>query len=155
MRGRAMDVGNLFFKFSGRINRAKFWIAVLVFAAIHLILATAIYATDGSAIVQSINGMLGIVTMISSLAVSTKRLHDRNKSGWYILVFYGPAIGLALISKVVGASLLVGPFIMLLLAAILIWMFVELGCLRGSIGGNAYGPDPIAPEVLTPPVRTH
>ena len=36
-----------------------------------------------------------------------------------------------------------------------IWGFIELGCLRGSIGQNRYGPDPLAPDVLTPPVRTH
>ena len=36
-----------------------------------------------------------------------------------------------------------------------IWALVELGCLRGTIGQNKYGPDPLAPDVLTPPVRTH
>ena len=32
--------------------------------------------------------MLGIVILISSLAVGVKRLHDRNKSGWYLVLFY-------------------------------------------------------------------
>ena len=36
--------------------------------------------------------------------------------------------------------------------AIGIWAFVELGCLRGTIGVNPYGPDPVAP-VIVPPVR--
>jgi uncharacterized membrane protein YhaH (DUF805 family) len=37
--------------------------------------------------------------------------------------------------------------------AIGLWAFVELGCLRGTIGANAYGSDPNTPEILTPPVR--
>ncbi len=34
--------------------------------------------------------------------------------------------------------------------AINIWMLVELGCLRGTIGGNQYGGDPLAPEPAPP-----
>ncbi len=83
-----MNWGHLFFKFSGRINRGKFWIAVLVYAAIYVVLAIVGYVTDDSAIYQAINGMLSIVIFISSLAVGVKRLHDRNKSGWYLVLFY-------------------------------------------------------------------
>ena len=32
--------------------------------------------------------MLSIVILISSIAVGAKRLHDRNKSAWYLLLFY-------------------------------------------------------------------
>jgi uncharacterized membrane protein YhaH (DUF805 family) len=32
--------------------------------------------------------------------------------------------------------------------AITIWAFVELGCLRGTIGPNRYGPDPLPPPAL-------
>jgi uncharacterized membrane protein YhaH (DUF805 family) len=154
-----MDIANLFFKFSGRINRAKFWIATLVYAVIYLMLMAIGYATDQNAIVQSLNGMLGIVMLISSIAVGIKRLHDRNKSGWTMLLFYlAPGVLLA-IGTMMGLSYdgsdTVAGILALAAAAIGIWAFVELGCLRGSIGGNAYGPDPIAPEVLTPPVRTH
>ena len=39
--------------------------------------------------------------------------------------------------------------------AIGLWSLIELGCLRGTIGQNKYGPDPLAPDILTPPVRTH
>jgi uncharacterized membrane protein YhaH (DUF805 family) len=41
------------------------------------------------------------------------------------------------------------PMVMLLSLvslAISLWGFVELGCLRGTIGPNQYGPDPIAPQ---------
>ncbi len=75
---------HLFFKFSGRINRAKYWLAALIYAVIYLVLAVVGYATDQSVVYQAINGMLNIVIFISSLAVGIKRLHDRNKSGWYL-----------------------------------------------------------------------
>jgi hypothetical protein len=54
-----------------------------------------------------------------------------------------------------SGSTTVAGILALAAAAIGSWADDELGCLRGSIGGNPYGPDPIAPEVLTPPVRTH
>jgi len=65
---------------------------------------------------------------------------------------------LAFVEHMIGATghkRLFQQDIWLLAFAILIWAFVDLGCLRGSIGQNKYGPDPLAPDVLTPPVRTH
>ena len=47
-RGRQWIGVSLFFKFNGRINRAKFWLAVLVFAAIYVVLAILGYVTDQS-----------------------------------------------------------------------------------------------------------
>src|SRR4029078_9564733 len=83
-----MDWGQLFFRFNGRINRAKFWIAVLIYTAINVVMAILGYISDDSAVFQAVNGMLRIVIFISSLAVGVKRLHDRNKSGWYLVLFY-------------------------------------------------------------------
>ena len=97
-----MNWGHLFFNFSGRINRAKYWIAMLVYSAIYIVLAIVGYATDNSAIYQAINGMLNIVILISSLAVGVKRLHDRNKSGWYLVLFY-IVPGILLVAGLLGA----------------------------------------------------
>lgn len=151
-----MDLGQLFFAFNGRTNRGKCWLAALVFCAIYVALAILGYLTDDSAILQAINGMLGIVIFISSLAVGVKRLHDRNKSGWYLLLFYiAPAI-LVIASVAMGAimenSTMVASVLGLAAFAIGVWAFIELGCLRGTIGTNQYGPDPVAPATV-PPVR--
>ena len=152
-----MNWGHLFFNFSGRINRAKYWIAMLVYSAIYIVLAIVGYVTDDSAIYQAINGMLNIVIFISSLAVGVKRLHDRNKSGWYLVLFYivpgillvaGIAFGTFMEDSIVMASILG-----LAAFAIGVWAFVELGCLRGTIGPNRYGSDPLEPTAI-PPVRT-
>jgi uncharacterized membrane protein YhaH (DUF805 family) len=52
-----------------------------------------------------------------ALALHAKRWHDRGKSGWWTLIVLVPFIGA-------------------------IWLFVELGCLRGTVGPNQYGADP-------------
>jgi uncharacterized membrane protein YhaH (DUF805 family) len=151
-----MDWGSLFFKFSGRINRAKYWLAALIYAVIYLVLAVVGYATDQSVVYQAINGMLNIVIFISSLAVGIKRLHDRNKSGWYLLLFYivpGILVTAAAVMYVTMDDATITSAVLGLAAfAIGIWAFVELGCLRGTVGPNRYGPDPIAPATA-PPVR--
>jgi uncharacterized membrane protein YhaH (DUF805 family) len=158
-RGQAMNIGNLFFGFDGRINRSKYWLAALVYFAILVVLAAVDYATDQGFIFQAISGMLNIVILISSIAVGVKRLHDRNKSGWYMALFYIlPGILVAagaLVGVTHDESTTITAVLGLSASAIGIWALVELGCLRGTIGGNRYGPDPIAPEILTPPVHTH
>jgi uncharacterized membrane protein YhaH (DUF805 family) len=154
-----MDFVNIFISFSGRINRARYWIAVLVFVAINVVFGALTYLGSGGTAVRGINAVVTVAVMISGIAVIIKRLHDRNKSGWYVLLFMiAPMV-------LLGASLLIGTMstgsdivataFWLIAVVISIWSFVELGCLRGTIGRNKYGSDPLAPEVLTPPVRTH
>jgi uncharacterized membrane protein YhaH (DUF805 family) len=152
-----MDWGQLFFKFNGRINRAKFWIAALVYAVISIVFAVLSYVSDQSGAVQLVSGIVNLVVFISGLAVGVKRLHDRDKSGWYLLLFYiVPAV---LFGAAFGASLtmedsaMVAGILWLVGFAIMIWAFIELGCLRGSIGANRFGPDPLMPAAMPPPVR--
>jgi uncharacterized membrane protein YhaH (DUF805 family) len=151
-----MDWGHLFFKFDGRANRAKFWIAALVFAVINVVLAILGYVMDQSVVFQALNSMLGIVILIASIAVGVKRLHDRNKSGWYLLLFYLVPSILVVIGVLIGAfmedSAIIATVLGLLAFAIGVWAFVEMGCLRGTVGVNQYGPDPVAPATI-PPVR--
>jgi uncharacterized membrane protein YhaH (DUF805 family) len=77
---------------------------------------------------------------ISATAVAIKRLHDRDKSGWWVLVFYllpgvigniGPYTGLDFVFQLASLSLS-------------LWALVELGFLRGTSGQNRYGFDPLA-----------
>ncbi len=152
-----MNWGHLFFNFSGRINRAKYWIAMLIYSGIYIVLTIAGYATGNGAIYQAVNGMLNIVILISSLAVGVKRLHDRNKSGWYLVLFYivpGILVAAAIAAGVfMEDSILPAAILGFAAFAISVWAFVELGCLRGDIGPNRYGPDPFEPTA-SPPVRT-
>jgi uncharacterized membrane protein YhaH (DUF805 family) len=152
-----MDVGQLFFGFNGRINRARYWIAILVYVAIALILGVFTYMAGHGSAIESASGMIGIVLLISSIAVSIKRLHDRNRSGWFMLLFYlAPAvllIGGRMFGTGQGEASTAETVLGFVALALLVWAMIELGFRRGTIGNNTYGPDPIAPEILTPPVR--
>jgi uncharacterized membrane protein YhaH (DUF805 family) len=74
---------------------------------------------------------LAYVTVISIFAVSTKRLHDRNRSGFFILLFIIPIVNL--------------------------WLTFQLFFFGGSEGPNRFGPPPgqapAAPAKKSAPVR--
>jgi uncharacterized membrane protein YhaH (DUF805 family) len=84
-----------------------------------------------------------VVGAIRFLAATTvKRLHDRNKSGWWIVPFF---IAPNLLSKV-GDWLddsYPADFLMLVMIALSLWGFVEMLCLKGTRGPNRFGPDPL------------
>lgn len=61
--------------------------------------------------------LIGLALFLPTLAVNVRRLHDINKSGWYIFIACVP---------------LIGPIILL------IWH-----CERGTYGDNRFGPDPL------------
>lgn len=146
-----MAWGNLLFKFDGRLNRAKYWLAVLVYVAVYLVLALLNLITGDSVAVQGVGGMVELVVLISSIAVGIKRLHDRDKSGWYLILFYVVPGILVVVGVVVSLTsedtALIGSVLWLIAAAIGVWSIVELGCLRGTIGPNQYGSDPLPPPI--------
>jgi uncharacterized membrane protein YhaH (DUF805 family) len=82
------------------------------------------------------------VSWISAFAIGIRRLHDRNKNGWLVVLFYvAPSIlgGIANTSEQAAVSFVLG----LASFVISIWGLVELGFLRGTVGPNKYGPDPL------------
>jgi uncharacterized membrane protein YhaH (DUF805 family) len=95
--------------------------------------------------------VLAVLMMWISIATGIKRLHDRGKSGAWLLVFIlAPlvlqvaAYGLILADQGRGGGgTIVGGILYLASLAFTIWYIVELGCLRGTRGPNQYGPDPI------------
>ena len=158
--GQPMNLIHLLFNFQGRINRAKFWLALLIyvvffFGGLMIVMA----ATSSLSTLFGAALVLYVPIIASGIAVGIKRLHDRNKTGWWLLLFYfGP-----LLLQTVGYYVLGGPegsdggvpqqILVLASFVINIWSLVELGCLRGSIGPNPYGPDPIAPAPAPPRPR--
>ena len=152
-----MPLSQLLFSFQGRINRKPWWLVGLALLGIMLVLSIAVAVVAGSAILNddpmAMIGALGgmviffLVLMVPliwiGLALGAKRLHDRNKSAWWLLVFYvlpGIVDG---IGNYLGLS-----FIFTLAAfALSIWGLVEMGFLRGTLGPNQYGPDPLQQPV--------
>jgi uncharacterized membrane protein YhaH (DUF805 family) len=145
----------LLFDFRGRINRAKFWLAHLIYV-VFLIAVIGIASTVFSSIDTVFGAALVacIPLAVSGMAVGIKRLHDRNKSAWWLAVFAVPwvlpFVGAALDGFVTPAGDMAFVFLQYVGLAIMIWALVELGCLRGTIGANQYGGDPLAPQPAAP-----
>jgi uncharacterized membrane protein YhaH (DUF805 family) len=123
-----MDWNYVFLNFQGRLNRQPFWIATLVLwlVSMGVTFVTSILFGSQSAVTTFVQAVVALVLLIPSLAVAVKRYHDRDKSGWWILIVFIPIIGL-------------------------VWYIVELGFLPGTPGPNRYGPDPLGAESY--PVR--
>ncbi len=82
--------------FSGRATRAEFWYFTL-FSIIITIVLTIIDEVMGTTTPEGILGILGsiygLLVFLPSLAIAVRRLHDINKSGWWILISLIPIIG--------------------------------------------------------------
>ncbi len=134
---------------SGRINRAKYWRSVLIFIGAGLMTAVILFTAAGIAAPLFI--IMVIVVLIPWLlwgfSFTTRRLHDRDKSAWWLVVFYllpGALGQIAEATWFAGAASAVLHYVFAVAAsALTIWGFVELGCLRGTAGSNRYGPDPL------------
>ena len=143
----------LFTSFQGRINRGKYWLATLILLAISAVLEAGGQAAGQGTLFKILSIIVTIASTVAALAVAVKRLHDRDKSGWWMLLFYiGPALlAFGTIYGVAGmeAGRSGGGGLVFVLAgfAVLIWAFIELGCLRGTVGPNRFGPDPLAGKV--------
>jgi uncharacterized membrane protein YhaH (DUF805 family) len=136
----AMSIGTLLFSFRGRINRMPYW---LVSIAVMIVMAVPFALVAASGVWQS--AMLLLLLLIPliwiGLALAVKRLHDRNKSAWWLVIFYVLPGIMEGIGEFAGDAEVV---LLIASSALSIWALVELGFLRGTAGPNDYGPDPLA-----------
>jgi uncharacterized membrane protein YhaH (DUF805 family) len=87
---------------------------------------------------------LSLLQLAPNSIVAIKRLHDRNKSGWWLLFFIAPP---QLLEFVAGRFFGNEPTSLVLrIPAIVVtlWMIVELDFLRGTVGPNRFGNDPLS-----------
>lgn len=94
----------------GRAQRSEFWFFVLFYVLIYV--AAAI--VDPSEILGAI---ISLVLFLPTIAVSIRRLHDIDKSGWWYLIALIPLVNL-------------------------IWV-IYFGTKKGSVGANRFGEDPL------------
>lgn len=82
-----------YFGFSGRARRKEYWMFALLSAVISIALGI-VDAIIGSAGSIGVLGLLyTLAVLIPSLAVSVRRLHDTDRSGWWLLIGLVPLIG--------------------------------------------------------------
>jgi uncharacterized membrane protein YhaH (DUF805 family) len=172
-----MTIGQFLFSFSGRINRAKIWLFLLARIVYNIvafsiflsvigfgtIMAVAEKTAPPETLTRAIAASMAMISLFSlgwlviyfcTLAVGAKRLHDRNRSAWWLVVFYVLPVVLNLVRFFLvlgamhrGATAQMDPAGTLLggtALIIMLWGFIELYCLGGTAGDNRYGPDPLA-----------
>ena len=61
-------------------------------------------------------------------------------------LFFGLPVVLRGLERASGEDTMVGMVLALAQLGIFIWLIVELGCMRGTVGPNAYGEDPLPPK---------
>ena len=107
---------------NGRARRKEYWYPVLFSFLINLVinaLGGIFGAMDIDILVTMCNvlsGIFGIATLLPSIMVAIRRMHDIGKSGWWVLISFVPCVG----------------------------MFIALYfcCLDSQPGDNQYGPNP-------------
>jgi uncharacterized membrane protein YhaH (DUF805 family) len=123
----------VWFTFAGRCSRFEYWVYYVV--PLYAVVALAVVAPVINMTQPWARGAFqsmwiwGLFLMWPGLAVGVKRCHDRNRSGWFLLIGLIPIIG--------G-----------------IWLFIEIGLLRGTIGPNRFGPDPVSDGAPQPAAAT-
>lgn len=140
--------------FSGRARRAEYWwfyLFTIVLRIVTGILDSAIQHGDTRFAPFGVIGFLAI--LLPWLAAWTRRMHDTNRSGFWVLGFciamFGLAVGLGIGLAMQAdthsdqADIMVGLF-GLALVGVVIWSIVML-CFKGTDGTNRYGPDPLHP----------
>ncbi len=105
----------------GRVNRQQFWLRLVlpcfVISIILLFVDMALGTYDVENGVGVLSGLFSLLVIIPAILVYIKRWHDRDKSGWWMLILLIPIVGA-------------------------IWFLVELGFLPGTPGPNRFGPPP-------------
>ena len=124
----------ILFSFQGRIPRRQYWagfgiqmIAIVGITILSGLVVPMFVRARGSDAGQNSGALIGVLVLLGlplvffalwmGLAIGVKRWHDRDKSGWWMLIAIIPYIG--------G-----------------IWQLIECGCLRGTEGANRFGEDP-------------
>jgi uncharacterized membrane protein YhaH (DUF805 family) len=105
--------------FAGRARRREYWLfalANLLVAVILVGLDVALFGPPGEGGVGLFSGLYGLAVLVPSLAVTVRRLHDTDHSGWWLAIVVVPIIG-----------------------GLVLFVFQVLD---GTPGDNRFGPDP-------------
>ena len=114
-----MDFQKFYLSAQGRVNRKQWWLYLVLPLILGSIILSGVDVTIGTYTAESggglLSGLWGLLTLIPAILVDIKRWHDRDKSGWWMLIVLVPIIGW-------------------------IWFIIELGFLKGTPGPNRFGP---------------
>ena len=151
-----MKLQKILFSFEGRIGRRLYWLAMLALIVALLVLTFAPFLLNNENVavlmVALASQFLWLLSLWPMLAVGSKRLHDRNKSGWWLLVFWLLPFALFCGGFSIyffddprtgrSGDFATGSILIFASLPLALWGIVELGILPGTKGPNPYGADP-------------
>ena len=104
--------------FSGRAARSEYWFWALFTWLVAVAFTVVDMMLFGTMEFQPLSSLFSLAVLVPSIAVGVRRLHDIDRSGWWLLIMLIPLIGLIVL---------------------LIW-FVK----KGTDGPNRFGDDPLS-----------
>jgi uncharacterized membrane protein YhaH (DUF805 family) len=117
--GEAISSGfQNYVNFTGRAPRSGYWYWVLFYVIVSIVTGVIDFVAFSDAAVSPLNSLASLALLLPSLAVAVRRLHDIDRSGWWVLLWFIPIIGWIIL---------------------IIWH-----CTLGTPGPNRFGPDPLA-----------
>ncbi|SFU03605.1 DUF805 domain-containing protein [Sedimentitalea nanhaiensis] len=105
---------NKYATFSGRAVRPEYWWFALFLLLCSLAVNIVDYSIFGDSTLQPLSLLFSLAVFLPSIAVGVRRLHDIDRTGWWMLIGLLPIIGFL----------------------VLLYFFVQ----RGTAGPNRYGP---------------
>ena len=124
--------------FKGRASRSEFWWFCLFTLIMNFVVA--LLGSLLPALGSIISAVLGLWLLLPTVGVTTRRLHDRNLSGWW------QALPLAAALPAVAGAVLEADWLLMLAGCAAglasLWLLI-LYALKGTAGPNRYGPDPL------------
>jgi uncharacterized membrane protein YhaH (DUF805 family) len=112
------DAKQFYLSADGRVDRKQWWLRLILPVFIITLVLVSIDMATGSYNPRTgfgtLSGLFMALAVIPSIFVHIKRFHDRDKSGWWVLMGLVPVIGA-------------------------LWFLIELGFLAGTPGPNRFG----------------
>ncbi|MDR3243207.1 MAG: DUF805 domain-containing protein [Elusimicrobiota bacterium] len=89
--------------FKGKAQRKEYWLFVLIYFIAFLLLEVIVMIIEsiigrGALAFSVLLWLCSIALLVPSLALTTRRLHDTNRSGWWQLIVYIPGVLLSIAS---------------------------------------------------------
>jgi uncharacterized membrane protein YhaH (DUF805 family) len=106
---------NKYATFSGRAQRSEYWYFLLFMMIVNIVTSILDAAILEDLPIFSLFATLAL--LVPSISVSVRRLHDTDRSGWWLLLGFIPVVGVIVL--------------------------VVFFCQRGTVGSNQFGSDPL------------
>jgi uncharacterized membrane protein YhaH (DUF805 family) len=117
--GQAISSGfQNYVNFTGRTPRSGFWYWILFYVIVFIVTGIIDRVAFPDADISPLASLAWLALLLPNLSVGARRLHDTDRSGWFLLLSFIPLIGIIIL---------------------IVWW-----CQRGTSGPNRFGPDPLA-----------